>query len=114
LRYVFERERGTMETTPTEGAFRYALAGWEVVPINTERGETSEQARGNGSAFRRIVDVLDPTETAVTFWVYPDSFAIYRELRDYLHDREIVVAGRPLPDGVPIASSRHGTKSQGQ
>jgi hypothetical protein len=114
LRYVFERERGTMDATPSEGSFRYALATWEVVPITHERGETSEHALRKGSAFRQVVDVLDASETAVTFWVYPDSFALYRELRDYLHDREVVVAGRPLPDGIPIASSRQGTMSQGQ
>ena len=52
--------------------------------------------------------------TAVTFWVYPDSFPAYRRLRDYLYDRDVVVAGRPLPDGTPIASRREGTASRGQ
>jgi hypothetical protein len=52
-----------------------------VEPIAGERGEPLETARTPGSAFRRVVDALDPT-TVVTFWVYPDSFAIFRELRD--------------------------------
>jgi hypothetical protein len=60
------------------------------------------------------VDGLDVNQTAVTLWVYPDSFEVYRKLRDYLHDHDVTVAGRPLPDGVPIASSRHGTVSRGQ
>jgi hypothetical protein len=47
-------------------------------------------------------------------WVYPDSFAAYRALRDYLHGRDVVVAGRPLPEGVQIASSRSGSVSRGQ
>ena len=50
----------------------------------------------------------------VTLWVYPDSFTLYRQLRDYLVERNVVVAGRPLPDGLPIASSRRGTSSRGQ
>ena len=53
-------------------------------------------------------------QTAVTFWVYPDSFDLFRRLRDLLYERDVVVAGRPLPDGVPIASSRRGTVSRGQ
>ena len=50
----------------------------------------------------------------MTFWVYPDSFALYRQLRDYLYDREVVVAGRPLPEGVPVSGSKRGSVSRGQ
>jgi hypothetical protein len=60
------------------------------------------------------VDVLDPRQTVVTFWVYSDSFALFRQLRDYLYDHDLEVAGRPLPDGVPIMSSKNGTVSRGQ
>ena len=35
-------------------------------------------------------------------------------LRDYLHDRDITVAGRPLPEGHPVAAGRNGTASRGQ
>ena len=61
-----------------------------------------------------MIDTLDAQQTAVTFWVYPDSFALYRKLRDFLHERDLVVAGRPLPEGVPIRSTRHGSASRGQ
>jgi hypothetical protein len=117
LRYVIERERGLLAGpggAPLGGAFRYGLSGWEVVPVAPVRGETAEQALAAGSAFRKLIDALDAQQTAVTLWVYPDSFPLYRALRDYLHDRDMVVAGRPLPDGAPIASSRHGTISRGQ
>ena len=40
--------------------------------------------------------------------------ALYRRIRDYLYDRDVVVAGRPLPEGVPISSSRRGSVSRGQ
>jgi hypothetical protein len=60
------------------------------------------------------VDSLDPQQTVVTFWVYPDSFALYRRVRDYLYEHDIVVAGRPLPEGIPITSSRRGSVSRGQ
>ena len=73
-----------------------------------------KQALAEGSEFRRIIDHLDPTQTAVTFWVYPESFGVYRQLRDYCLRRDLLVAGRPLPRGVPIASSRNGSASRGQ
>ena len=60
------------------------------------------------------MDRLAPEHTTVTFWVYPESFALYRQLRDYLHQHNIEVAGRPLPQGQLIASSRNGKRSRGQ
>ena len=77
-------------------------------------GEIAQAALAEGSEFRQIVDRLDTQQTVVTFWVYPDSFDLYRTLRDFLYEHEVVVAGRPLPEGVPIASSRRGSVSRGQ
>jgi hypothetical protein len=105
LRYQLEQE-----TTDS----RVSLSEWVVEPVMAERGEPAEAALAAGSAFRKVVDSLDPQQTAVTFWVYPDSFPLYRKLRDLLHERDMVVAGRPLPDGVPIRSTKHGSASRGQ
>jgi hypothetical protein len=82
--------------------------------VAEDRGETADAALAPGSTFRRTVDAIEPQQTAVTLWVYTDSFPLYRRLRDYLHEHDVVVAGRPLPEGVPIASSRRGTASRGQ
>jgi hypothetical protein len=119
LRYVLERERDVLDASagmPAEkGNFRISLAYWEAQAVTEARGEALERALAADSTFRRVVDHLDPQQTAVTFWVYPDSFAEYRRLRDYLHERDIVVAGRPLEDGHPIAgSSKYGKRSRGQ
>jgi hypothetical protein len=116
LRYKLEREREAIAgaVPDARGSYRYGLSAWVVEPVTEVRGETLEQAVKPGSEFRQIVDGLDPQYAAVTFWVYPDSFPVYRQLRDYLYDRDLVVAGRPLPEGAPIASSRHGTVSRGQ
>jgi hypothetical protein len=118
FRYVLERARGPLEphspAPTTTGPFELSLVGWVVEPVVAERGETADAALATGSAFRKIVDTLDVRETAVTLWVYDDSFPLYRRLRDYLHDRGVMVAGRPLPLNVPIASSRDGTGSRGQ
>jgi hypothetical protein len=120
LRYTVERERGLLDALGGEagpgdrGGFRYGVSAWQVEPIALARGETAEEALARSSEFRRVVEGLDSRETVVTFWVYPDSFGLFRRLRDVLYEQDVVVAGRPLPEGLPIASSRRGTASRGQ
>jgi hypothetical protein len=120
LRYTIARETEASESAGAHGSltanetFRYGLVAWTAEPVAPVRGETLENALTERSQFRQIVDRLDPEQAAITFWVYPDSFALYRQLREYLYDRNLIVAGRPLPEGVPIASSRQGTRSLGQ
>lgn len=120
LRYTLERERGLLDAVSgqvvpqSSGGYRYGLSEWQVEPILPTSGETAAAALAEGSEFRQIADRLDPQLTAVTFWVYPDSFDLYRRLRDLLYEHDVVVAGRPLPEGIPIASSRRGSVSRGQ
>jgi hypothetical protein len=117
LRYTLEREPtpgGPVEGPPGEGAFRYTRTRWEAEAVEDVRGEPGDKALAEGSDFRATIDKLDKKTTLVTLWVYPDSFALYRQLRDYMHDRDIVVAGRPLADGAPITSSIQGLASRGQ
>jgi hypothetical protein len=117
LRYTIERERKLLEGAGRPNAndsFHVGLARAEVEPIVEDRGESAPAALGKDSAFRKLVDDIDVRDTAITFWVYPDSFALYRELRNYLHDRDVVVAGRPLPEGARIEVSPKGTTSRGQ
>ena len=116
LRFAVERERGVLDAAPTPapGSFRFGMSEWVVEPLTAERGETLEQALRDGSAFRKLTDPIDARLTTVTFWVYPDSFEAFRQLRDHLYERGHDVAARPLPVGVPIAASRHGTASRGQ
>jgi hypothetical protein len=118
--YVMERERGRLDAlTPlgspdADTSFRYSLSRGDLVPIAEPRGEEVERALRPGSEFRQLVDLIDPKMTTVTFWVYPDSFPLFRRLRDYLYQRDVTVAGRPLPEDVPIGYSRQGSVSRGQ
>ncbi len=117
--YTVERERGMIDSLGgdkpgTDHGFHYGLTSWQIQPAALNRGESLQEALRPGSAFRDIADRLDGDQAAVTFWVYPDSFAVFRQLRDYLYKREITVAARPLPPNLPIASSKRGTASRGQ
>jgi hypothetical protein len=117
LRYTVERERSGLDVgaaPASEGGFRYGLSGWVVEPITLRRGETLEQALAPKSEFRQLTDRLDARISTVTFWVYPDSFELFRHLRDRLYEKGLEIAGRPLPPGTPIAASRNGSASRGQ
>jgi hypothetical protein len=108
LKYVYERVNGVL------GNGSFGLSSWEVEPITVQRGETLQQALTAKSDFRQLTDALDPRLTVVTFWVYPDSFELFRRLRDLLYERGLDVAGRPLTPANAIAASRNGTASRGQ
>jgi len=119
LRYVVERERGSsldqLGLPPAEERqFRYGLGKWELIPVWPVRGDPAADALKDGSRFRTVVDAIDPEQVVLTFFVYPDSFELFRELRDYLHERGFVVAGRPLPPGYAIYGSKTGSVSRGQ
>lgn len=90
---------------------RLQLSSWEVGGASDDLGETYGQATGTGSEMLRTLWTRPADQYAITMWVYPDSFELARSLRIYLHERGYNVALRPLPQGVPIAGSRHGTAS---
>ena len=117
LHYVVERRRDLINSfggVPTGSGFSYGLSEWVLEPVKDVRGEPLPRALAPDSEFRRIIEAGVPQQTVVTFWVYADSFGIFRELRDFLYERGLEVAGRPMPDDAAIAANRHGTKSRGQ
>jgi hypothetical protein len=119
MRYTVERSRDALDNVvrdglPSSRGFRYGLTAWVLEPVQVNRGEPLERALTPGSQFRQVIDGGVPEQTVVTFWVYPDSFALFRQLRDFLYERGLEVAGRPLPEEAPIAASQQGTRSRGQ
>lgn len=95
------------------GGYRISLASWEVHPEPDLKGETEEVALRRGSQFYQSILGATP-DTTLTFWVYPDSYQLFRRLKKFTHQHGFSVAGRPLPKGVPIAGSPHGSKSASQ
>jgi hypothetical protein len=95
-------------------SIRFDLRAWEVIATSENRGETYEATRNPISEFTRAINRISPSRATVTFWVYPDSFGLYRRLRADLVARGFSVAGRPLPDGMTIRGSPMGTQSAAQ
>jgi hypothetical protein len=115
LKYTVERQ----QLSPLEerkmgyGAFRVGVSSWELVPDAEVPAETADQALRRGSRFAVALQAA-PEKAALTFWVYPDSFGLYRVLQEAAHAEGFVVAGRPLPAGASIEGSPHGSRSAGQ
>ncbi len=95
------------------GMVRIALTSFQLQPDADLRDESLEEALTRGSMFDIAVQTAEPGST-FTLWVYPDSFPTYRQLQNRLHDSDFTVAGRPLPNGIPIAGSPDGSASAGQ
>lgn len=115
LKYLVERQ----QLSPMEerklgyGAFRVGVSSWELIPDADVPAETAEQALRRGSRFAVALQAA-PEKASLTFWVYPDSFGLYRKLQEAAHAEGFLVAGRPLPEGASIEGSPHGSRSAGQ
>jgi hypothetical protein len=105
---------GSMEELLARKNVRFELSGWELVPESGNRGETFEATRGPLSEFSRATNRLSPDRSTITLWVYPDSFTLFRQVRDELTERGFSVAARPLPAGMTIRGSPMGTQSAAQ
>jgi hypothetical protein len=95
------------------GMMRIALTSFQLEPDPDIREETASQAVARGSMFDLAIQTAEPGST-FTLWVYPDSFPLYRQLQNRLHEAGLTVAARPLPQGIPIAGSPEGSASAGQ
>jgi len=116
LRYILERKEVPPQmalATGVSGSYAQ-LKRWTLIPLREPLGEPAETALAEGSAFREALARFLPGRSAVTIWIYPDSFAEFRKVRDELYKLGYSVAGRPLPFEVPISGSPEGSKSAAQ
>jgi len=116
LRYTLERKQVPPEVAAATGiSGSYAqLKRWTLIPVREPLGEPAENALNEGSAFREALAKFLPGRSAITIWIYPDSFDEFRRIRDALYKMGYSVAGRPLPFGMPISGSPEGSKSAAQ
>ena len=111
LTYVLGRAQPGIDELMERNSIRFDLRGWEVVPASELRGETYEATRNRISQYSMAINRLTPGRSVVTMWVYPDSFRLFRQLRDELNAHGFSVAGRPLPEGMTIRGSPRGSVS---
>ncbi len=95
------------------GMVRIGVTHWTIQPEEDVVSETPEQALARGSRFHAALKSCH-SDTALTFWVYPDSFAAFRRLQSAAQRAGFHVAGRPLPEGVQVSGSPDGSRSLAQ
>jgi len=93
---------------------RVGMRKFEIFPTQSDLGEPLERALQPNSQFQADVREFSPRKATLTLWTYPDSFALYRGLQTALQQQGYQVAGRLLPNDVPIGGSPNGSKSLAQ
>ncbi|WP_164101710.1 hypothetical protein [Candidatus Laterigemmans baculatus] len=115
-RYEMERSRTTVNRGGSVGlATRLELVSMTIEPTPGLVAEPVEEVLRSE---RSLLDIelagREPTTTTVTVWVYPDSFAEFRQIKEHLYKRGIATAARPLPKGHPISGGPQGSRSAAQ
>ncbi len=115
MSYTVERDSMTpMESVQYGGGtYRVSVSRWTVQPDDSLESETIQEAIRPGSRFRQLAELGLPG-SAITFWIYPDSFGSFPPLREIAHGLQLRVAARPLPEGTPIVGSPGGSRSTAQ
>jgi hypothetical protein len=115
MNYVIEKTKpSAIEELRNGGSFmRIQLTYYELEVRKDAVTESVDEALRPGSKFMTALRGARPG-TSLTFWVYPDSFEVHRTLQEFAHEARFEVAARPLPMGVPIAGSPHGSRSAAQ
>ena len=115
MAYVVERTELSMldHGAAGVGVMRIGVSEWTLRPEPDLVTESFEESLRPGSAFLRAVQAADAGAT-LTFWVYPDSFTLYRRLAEVCQREGFGVAARPLPFGTAIMASKNGTRSAAQ
>lgn len=98
--------------TAIPGGFELDRFEIDVTPENV--GESLAEALNTGGILRGEMSSRVPTETVVTVWVYPDSFAEFRQLKTALYKEGFLAAARPLPSDILIGASPRGSRSAAQ
>jgi len=93
---------------------RVELERLYFVQVDSDLGEPLERALQPNSMFRARLIGMEPSQTTITVWVYPDSFDQFRKLKAELFKLGYLTAARPLPQDFPIGGSPDGTRSSAE
>lgn len=113
LRYCFVKEgvlgRSDAGTYMTGSVCRFSHC--YILPVNTPAGEPAQEALAPNSEFFQHLQRLKPDGTTITIWTYSGNYDRLREMKRSIRQVGFQIAVRPLPKGMPIGASRHGSES---
>ena len=113
MRYVFVKEdimgRSDAGTYMTGSVSRFSHC--YVLPVASPAGEPAATALTPNSEFYQQLRQFRPEGTTITIWTYAGNFERLREMKRAVRDLGFAIAVRPLPKGMPMGASRHGSDS---
>jgi hypothetical protein len=113
LRYCFVKEdvvgRSDAGTYMTGSVCRFSHC--YILPVATPAGEPAAEALAPSSEFFQQLQRQKPEGTTITIWTYAGNYDRLRELKRAIRQVGFQIAVRPLPKGMPIGASRHGSES---
>lgn len=90
------------------------LERFELEPTGDVIRESIQDSLGAQGRLRSELDSSRSSHTTVTVWVYPESFAEFRMLKELLYKEGYLCAARPLPRDMRIGASPQGSSSTAQ
>jgi hypothetical protein len=81
------------------------------LPMTTPPGEPAAEAMKPNSELAQLLTRQRPEGTTITIWTYPGNYERLRQLKRAIRDAGFQIAVRPLPKGMPLGASRHGSES---
>jgi len=114
-RYEFEKSRGmTSQGGRVAMATQIRPVRFIFDPVEEPYGQTMDVIFSGRSQLDIELAGRDPATTTVTIWVYPDSYANFRRLKEHLYEKGFATAARPLAGDQKITASPYGSRSAAQ
>lgn len=115
MKYALKSQSGLVTNGVNAGMGKLVeLDRFILIPGEDILQETIDQALGPGGRLRAELTTHQNRNVTVTVWVYPDSFQVFRALKERLFPEGFLCAARPLPFDIPIGASPHGSSSTAQ
>jgi hypothetical protein len=114
-RYVMDKTRERMiRGGKMNVGTRIQLVGMLIEPLSEPHGKPIDQVLRNSKELDIELAGRVPGTTTITVWVYPDSFAAFRRLKEHLYAKGYATAARPMPMDRPITGGPSGSRSDAQ
>jgi hypothetical protein len=105
-----------LETSIAAGSRRQIrFKRFALFPVVEDAGEPTEVALSNPTShWNAVLKNLNPAQTTVSIWVYPDSFSDHAMVKKWLYDNGYKMASWPLEFGRLISGGPDGLKTSAQ
>lgn len=114
-RYMMDKNREMISRGgQVQMATRIQMVGMTVEPLHEPHGQSIDKILARSSELDIELAGRNPDSTTITVWVYPDSFAAFRQLKEHLYARGFATAARPLPMDQAISGGPQGSRSNAQ